>query len=966
MDDKARNLVLASEIAGLLHDLGKLRPEFAEENFRQGESQRSKLRGLQIYAAHGAILEESRPYPSPTEDEWLAKLRRHDGWRDTLRIPPEWLQPDTADKVQAHGLGDPLREHHGQKLPDYTLLGTLFSAGADIRDSALDKSGEGKGAGQQQNDAAYIADSFGNERDYQRYTTDSLKKLWIQAHTAISEILFADGSWENVAHTRQRFFDAIEPIFKKALGVTLRPVNEVTLWHHCYATASLHKALVAEGVLRQDFKQWQDGDGLADLRRLGLIRFRLLGIRWDWAGLARTALEPVVLATLAARRAEAVAALKQRIEIDRPVGNAVYEDDDGVVFVVPGFYEGEKDHNPERSEELFKEHVLEPLGSGLDQDLRSLGAGTEVRIAWTVPRLYLTDFPEVIGVTSAGGPRERLWQVDEVGLKTQWRNAKRPAICPSCGLRPGRAAERGVSEAKLESWRRGYCETCRSLAEEKSFEARGKNTGIPSEFRPEFDLSKIRKHRGGGENPRLALLSVQTDPAAIATGAVLATQVARPPRDINNATGFDLKSYTEIAECFEGVLEELSANRIPEDDKGIRKLIGDKYWLSENDGRVLEGDHVQRADKLIEELFLREDVPDELVRQGHEIPDRLTLFALRKHASPGRLQRIWDDLRGTWREMLEAIGGWTSGHAAPLSLDVRGLRVVLSAADLRDVLKALREGIPGRFSRINGRFPLHISVTVFREKFPLYIALDSLRRMEGRIAVQPSERWTLEDTRRDCNALLLTWKTEHGGVTAWRIPLKCADPEVDDLWYPNVIRLSRPRGPDRLVHMTALEPGDQVRVRPMTFDYAVLDGSARRHRLRYDGEGYRPHYILGAKGRRPYLLEDLDDLFDLVSETRWTPSHSKAVVGHIIECYEKWVRDAPGELREEGRSAWLSHSEKVLRNALPNNPGVRARLVRHLEDGLFFDTFDWNEFVEKGAATAEAHGRGMEQTGEPQ
>ena len=147
MDDKARNLVLASEIAGLLHDLGKLRPEFAEENFRQGESQRSKLRGLQIYAAHGAILEESRPYPSLTEDKWLAKLRRHDGWRDTLRIPPEWLQPDTADKVQAHGLGDPLREHHGQKLPDYTLLGTLFSVGADIRDSALDKSGEGMGAG---------------------------------------------------------------------------------------------------------------------------------------------------------------------------------------------------------------------------------------------------------------------------------------------------------------------------------------------------------------------------------------------------------------------------------------------------------------------------------------------------------------------------------------------------------------------------------------------------------------------------------------------------------------------------------------------------------------------------------------------------------------------------------------------------------------------------------------------------
>jgi hypothetical protein len=965
MDSTAKHLILASEIVGLLHDLGKLRKEFAEETCLGGQVHwtRDDLKArTHINAAQGAILEDGRAYPPPGDDGWLQSLKGHPGWAAALRIPSEWLLPDTADRVQARGLGDPLREHHALKtLPDFTLGGDLFTFGADFRDSALDKSGNAHGSGQQRLGAAYLADAFGNELAERAYLSAGLDAAWSQAARVIQDILLKPDALQNLAATRARFLSAIRPLFEQALGATIRPTNDVTLWHHAYATASLHKALMAEGVLRRDFKPWQNEQGLMEPKRLGLIRFRLLGIRWDWAGLARTALEPIVFAGLAERRREAIAALRRRFEVDYPVGNGVYADDDGLVFVLPGFYEGEGDAARSHSEALFAEHVLDPLTTGVLGDLAHLGTGVEVRLAWTEPRLYLTDYHEVMPHQSQGHGRERVLQVDETGLRRLWSvtGDRRLALCPSCGVRPGQPAERGLGEARLESWRKGYCETCGTLSDQSNPAERFDRAAEVLGFRPRtFNLHKIRRDRNPDDNPRLALLSVQTDPLAIAEGAALATQIARPLCDLRTRhLPQGQRTVEGLSQFFQRILDHLQSgtafmNPHQQAPEHARQLLGDQHWITEGDGRILEGTDLERARKLIDEFFLRERAPAALIRPQHTIADHLTLFALRKHASPGRLARTWSDLESVWRTMLNAIGGLTDGLAAPLSLDVRGFRVVVAAADLRAILGTIREQALGRFERVQGRFPLDLSVAVFREKFPLYLALDALRRMERRVAVLPPETWTLSATSTDGDRLLLQWETGRGHDAAWSVPLTAGDPQVRDLWYANVICRSRPPGPGRLVHMTELKPGDQVEVRPMTFDYAVLEGSARRYQLRYDTQGRRPHYVLGEPGRRPFLLEQMDDLFTLAGATGWTASQSKAIVGQVIDSYEHWVRDVPEPARASGRAAWLTHSERLLRKALPDDPATRDALLAGLDHGLFFDTFDWNEFVEKGARPA--------------
>jgi hypothetical protein len=238
--------------------------------------------------------------------------------------------------------------------------------------------------------------------------------------------------------------------------------------------------------------------------------------------------------------------------------------------------------------------------------------------------------------------------------------------------------------------------------------------------------------------------------------------------------------------------------------------------------------------------------------------------------------------------------------------------------------------------------------------------------MESRMTTLPVQRWTLKERRPVSDALQeLDWTTPQGPVT-WTINFATGDPAQEDLWHPHAICVSRPEGPERLVHLRDLGIGETIALRPATFDFAVLEGSTRRYQLRYEVRStqvsafeearllYRPHFILGDQGRPPYLLDHLPDILNQASKTRWNASQAKAILGQIIECYEKWVRDAPPELRTDGHRAWHTHTRAILRRYLPGSDRaeVRAWMEAHLDDGGLFDAFEWFGFVEKQSSSS--------------
>ena len=980
LDDGARRLVLAAEIAGLLHDLGKLHPGFAGEkvgddgNLGDAAKERAGMK-----EAHGAILEAGRLYPladelagKPELAAVLAGLLSDPAWAKALAIPAGWLE---SGAVQAAGLGTALRQHHatnGFPEDQLSFLGDLYSFGADIRDSALDKASGASEGGEQSQPHAEIADAFGQLRE--SYSADGLAGLWDDAIAVISEQVFSSAATLDMAATRRVLLDELKPVFEKALGETRRPTNDVTLWHHAHSSASFFKAAVAEGVLRADFTPLQGKNGEFDLARLGRVRFRLLGIRWDWQALTRGVLTTMALVSLSNLRREVVEKLRELVEVSTPVGNVIYEDDDGVLILTPGFHEDDE----ATSESLFAKHILDPLQQAIAHCIDALGTGTPFRLCWSGPTLYLTDYAEALGL-DATSIRSRTLQAGESALRALWGAAnaeqgKLMQICPQCGLRPAQTREYALTESRSRV--QTLCDDCTSLADRDAKRSRGSQ--LYAEFGFRSSVTTIEELAKEGDSSRVALISVQVDAGKIACGSALITQLARPPASVRaklealdekqrgntqNHKGYDLAWLSDsnaLGDWFEGLLADLRAGKLPGKDRGnlARTLMGEQFWLKANDGRSDAPDVARKALDVAEDFFLRESaaLPEEWQLARHD-GDRLALFAMRKHASPARLQRLWDDLRGLWRELAKELVGILDGGFLPLTLDARGLRFMVAATDADSTVATIHRLLAQRLSKVRGGLTAHVSCAVMRAKFPLYIALDVLGRMEARMPQVPHQTWHVESAQQtaDGRAIHIAWTTPQG-VVHWQVDTATGDPKQDDRWHPHVIatiRAGKPViGPQRLTHVLDLKPGDEALIPPMTFDFMVLEGSARRHQLAYQRQGdelRRPHWVMGEVGRSSLLLECFTEFSGLVKSTGWDTSRVKGLQGEMVETYEKWVRDVPAALRETGRDAWHAHLRNMLLRYIKGDgaPGLRDRLFDSIIDGRFFDAVEWTTFVSK-------------------
>ena len=961
LDQSSRDLILAAEIAGFLHDLGKLHPGFATEMLKGGTNLSDVAeKATGIKSGHGAILEEGRLYPDAGElasnaalAKVLTRLRTDSAWANVLALPEPWLK---AGSIQASGLGAPLRQHHvkgnkDNKFPsdELSLLGDIYTFGADIRDSALDKGAGGAEEGKQGAAGGCVADSFGHARD--AYSPETLATLWRQVPEILSDCLFAEGATTDLAATRTALHEALRPLFVQALGETRRPTNDVTLWHHCFSSASFLKAAMAEGVLRGDFKPWQDDQGLFDIGRMGQVRFRMLGVRWDWNAITEGALAPVALVSLSDLRREVLESLRVLFEETTAVGNLTYDDDDGVMALVPGFWESDA----AAAEALFRKHVIDPLAPRIAECAQALGTGTPFRLCWTEPTLYLTDYAEALGLV-ADSARQHHMQAGENELRSLWSAAnagdRMIQVCPQCGVRPAETREFALTESARRE--QSLCDECESLTGREA--KRGRRRSLQQEFgfAPAGNLEDLA---GQGGSSRVALVSVRVDAGEIAAGDALVTQLARPVNLIDEAKKAGIASANALGDWFEEkILKPLRSGQMPKDAKLASKIFGDKYWLDDKDGRA-EGTPAVRALAVARDFFLRESagLPEEWKLARHD-GDRLALFAMRKHASPARLQRLWDDLRQLWRDALGEVAGSLEGSVLPLSFDARGIRFVVAATDADSAVKLLQSHISQRLGKVRGGIAVHISCVVMRARFPLYLALEALGRLESRVGRVPRQAWTLLSRQTTPGRTRLEWMTAQGALV-WEVDTATSDPQQADRWHPHVLLSRRDGkdivGPDRIVHVDSLKAGDVALVPPMTFDSLSLEGSARRHQLAWRRSGeqlLRPHWVLGDAGRAPLLLELFAAFSGLVENSGWDVSKLKGLQGEMIETYEKWVRDAPAPLVATGRQAWEAHLKNMLRRYVGKGPDAdpeRARLFESIVDGRFFDAVEWTTFVGK-------------------
>ena len=974
LKENEKNTILACEIAGYLHDLGKLHPGFADENLRNENSQKkesfSHING--ITNRHGAILEENRAYPNQDElnkdDHLLALLnilKTDSNWENILNVSNDICNEKT---IQSKGLGMSLRQHHANVLKsdkhptgfprnELSLLGDMYMYCADGRDSALDKGSGNTNTGKQVKDSAEMINSFGLHKS--EYSKEILENSWKNVIKTLHELLTNENATNNVSNTRNKVLEKIKDGFLKALGETRRPTNDVPLQNHAYSTASFFKAAVAEGFLRQDFKLWQEQkSGLFDLSKLGLIRFRLLGIRWNWQQLIKGLLSPVAMISLSEIRREVIEKLQELFEQKAVIGNLIYKDDNGALFLLPGFYEGSSDDNKIQAEVLFQEKVLtNGFKTEIDAIIAELGTGTAYNLYWTEPTLYLTDYAEALGLKNT--ERALYCQAKEYALRELWNKRNNSAknlqhICPQCGIRPATTFEFDYNQSKFKE--QPLCDKCTLLSNNEAREKRKLFIKKQFSFEPKsLDLSDLVT--GNEKNSRIAIFSLQVDAKQIANGNTLITQLARPFFDLKNEN--NLQSANDLGEYFLEVLKKPFDYK----NKNVHNLLGDNFWLKYKEDKNKDG----RGEPLevAKDFFLREsaDLPEQLKLVRHD-GDRLALFAMRKHPSPARLQRLWEDLHYLWKEIITELGKEFETEIIPLSLDSSGFRFVVAANNSTIVVQRINSKLQQSLNKLKGSLAVHLSCIVTNSKFPFYLALETLNKMESRIKNIRYQNWKLLNNPTENNGIIkLTWETFYQGVVDWEINIKTSDENQYDIWHSYFILNKRDGedfgdGPNRLVHITDLKANDEVLIMPSTFDFMALEGTARRHQLYYtlnkeNNTLRRPHWVMGEKGCTPLLLDTFNDFVNLVKLAGWDDGDSnygkaKRLAGEMVETYEKWVRDVPESLRKEGKKAWESHLKNMLNRYCPKVDKIaKENILATIKDGRFFDALEWLTFIGK-------------------
>ncbi len=235
-----------------------------------------------------------------------------------------------------------------------------------------------------------------------------------------------DEQW-TILLDRVKFLKLAGEHFSRFPAETRRPINDITLWDISSGVAAVLKATVARCLLEEKVPGpvavmttpggWQ----AIDKRNDRAFRYRFLRVAVDGRSyLGRSHRIPDLLG-----RKERLKTLYDRIgeyfETTIWLGNEVYRDDQGPVFLCPVFSDGDE------TGEIVRKLVV----AGLSECIAGTEAGRE--IAWQI---------QVSSPDSRGLGLGRLLRESAPGLvaplenlEAWWRN-KSGELCPVCGLRP--------------------------------------------------------------------------------------------------------------------------------------------------------------------------------------------------------------------------------------------------------------------------------------------------------------------------------------------------------------------------------------------------------------------------------------------------------------------------------------------------------------------------------------------------
>lgn len=1022
--EKQRPFILYSELLGLLHDIGKLSNGFYDYRQRWKADTDGWNKDPHDHEFF-QFPRDKKSYGNYEGDN--GALDKYPDLRKCFGVPPVFAATPSVIPVTTV-----ICAAHTHVDPKCDLIKILSLA--DKVDSAQDRNNPLFSADQTAvAGKIFDTDVFGAENDETKVDITDFEKRRMSLYEKLNKFLPQYYNRFNYEDRKQVLAAIRDAAHVGAFSDTTRPNNDTSLWEHSYAVASIFKViLVHEIICNERFDDFKN------------VRFSILGIGWD--GLAYMSTGHKIGDVVGRQRTikDLREAIKELVEHKYPIGNSIYEDDNGIYFIVPAVEDFSFD-KPVKNRRDYEDILIE-LRNEILESAKTVTDGD------IFPHLYIT--PETRFMTTLVSCIKHVEKmvktpigasVPEEWLK--WTDASDETVCPLCRKRP------------VVSKVRDICDICDKRRVKSVVEmGDGTNTSQETPF-----ISEIVKASGKSNKACLivaklgindwldgkmirSLFIKQANILDMEVGDLTRIeQIAVKMEEKKTKTWHDVKKphvpdgYTydlikkEIALCRDytslsvsttdkkyaeniiflynrRIIRDGQSNNDPGRFKGdwepflnaAKEEYADSHHLSDNEllcnivcakmptpSTVLDVwgatddflNGLRNPLKLIDgekpqgqRIKCKIDKPKHvkigLIYEGRIGNEAVEVAWLSKNSDEAWIIGGYEEKKAlkAWKEETVLLKGNPFGGNDEVRVVIQEksiqpmsylpCRTITATPDLFmaivpadyavDITKKIHEGYTKRFSKVVGRLPLSIGHIFFKDKMPMFVVLDSARRMVNGFEKNEAVGVTvLKDVEENGHKkFVVNWeKAGYALPIRWSLPYKLGDGTSDDWHHPYFIVESGDKLAERktyfktvagdVVHFSHIKKSDVIKAYLNRYDYVFLDSTARR-------------YEIGATPAR--RLEDLEQgmeyLWKMICKTPgMTDTRLCNVEGLLRTKFDEWcasIDDKNSKAYSEAFSQWTNLVDTTMKLKFKGvNVADGEFLTQAVLSGLFFDCLEF-------------------------
>jgi CRISPR-associated Csx11 family protein len=938
-----RETILKGEIGALLHDIGKLHPNFIKKQSLEN------IRGL--------------PHHADIDEFINAQLLNY--FKDEkLKIKLNNDENTVYDLIKEH--------HHNTKS---NLLKALQRC--DRKDSADDKGIVRK---KQSTEDTVISSPFGYSKE--KIDLNCLQKRFNDLEDNLM------GLFKNyIAKTmdlscfRKSIIENLKTLFSHALGETRIPSNDVTLWDHSYSTASLFKSALAAIVCGASIDHGNTE-----------MKWRIFSILWNGIEFINKGIEIADIQARGKIIEDIKEKLKAKFEDEIPIGNAIYEDTNGIYFTFPDLDDNSEILAKECADEALKifydmsQNELWPIFS-LSEAMSSLTAITKEiksssekrKISKITPTLFVEEMPkEFFKNPEIDIPKKGQDVCPICKIRPKYEDKERCDVCD--GRKKGRLpdwlndSERTIwiddvadknnrialisLNFNLDKWLDGtmigtiYSQSFEDWFNGKKTEVE-KNTlqllkeaGISWTIQPNKEtvhslLEEVIKNQNSDKKKKAGVLftffqdvniserelnkhlnnikeRIQSDLTKENLATYLFTQNPSPARLY--------RIWREAEEFFDLIIQKIKSNLYRDKWTRIKFSVNDNDLKSEprsNQTNINGIPFVIKIENLTPETLLVFHIKNgEFYTieslEKFKFNDKTGEEAVKEALNNGfkylaREDKPDDNLLISEIKVedvkiqTEKYYPFIEINKSPLSL-----RLIAPALDSIKIIELITKLYNEKFGKVIGKLPLNLKLLVANRKFPLYILLNAESRMlegeEFKKPVKLSPWWNIDGIRND----------KYYG------------------FYP-----INEKGKYTLDDLSPVSNGNIYSLCPGYFDFDLLLGNVDRYKIYYKGKkrGDDDYNLFSARPVYFYQISEILELWEILSNL------STSQINFIEEALTTKLREWRNVDDNNKQIVFRKFAEATLKDAFGKKweslrEEKRCFILYSLENGFFLDTIN--------------------------